>query len=111
MTSVARESQSAISSSDLPLRRISSSFCSFGKLPLSSSGTSLGLMMKRSFTDDSPVQLSLCVLRSTKTNSGSPVPYHRSRRAMAPGVLSSFISFIGLFVGQSVSQSVSQSVG
>mmetsp|Transcript_10199 Transcript_10199/g.23594 ORF Transcript_10199/g.23594 Transcript_10199/m.23594 type:complete len:219 (-) Transcript_10199:875-1531(-) len=89
VTSVTRASQSAISSSDFPLARISAIFSCFGNLPSSSSCTSLGLMMNRSFTLTSPVHESRWVFRSTKTSSGSPVPYHRSRKAMAPGVLSS----------------------
>mmetsp|Transcript_16057 Transcript_16057/g.45544 ORF Transcript_16057/g.45544 Transcript_16057/m.45544 type:complete len:217 (-) Transcript_16057:923-1573(-) len=48
-------------------------------------GTSPGRTRKRSFTLASPVHASRCVFRSTKTSSGSPVPYHRSRSATAPG--------------------------
>jgi hypothetical protein len=36
--------------------------------------------VKRSLTDSSPFQLSRCVLRSTNTLRGSPLPYHLRRR-------------------------------
>mmetsp|Transcript_7031 Transcript_7031/g.24775 ORF Transcript_7031/g.24775 Transcript_7031/m.24775 type:complete len:397 (+) Transcript_7031:330-1520(+) len=89
VTSSIRMRSPRMAASDfLPPRRWRCTCASTSYSPFRSSGTSSGLMLKRSLTLSSPVQESRCVFRSTKTSVGSPVPYHRSRSATAPGDLS-----------------------
>mmetsp|Transcript_687 Transcript_687/g.1730 ORF Transcript_687/g.1730 Transcript_687/m.1730 type:complete len:237 (+) Transcript_687:1862-2572(+) len=93
-TSVNKSANAALSSSFtvrpffLAAATMSSSASSTVYSP-SMKGTTLSSeMVNRSLTLSSPFQLSLCVLRSTKTKSGGRFPYQRMRSAMAPGFLS-----------------------
>mmetsp|Transcript_14668 Transcript_14668/g.50391 ORF Transcript_14668/g.50391 Transcript_14668/m.50391 type:complete len:245 (+) Transcript_14668:450-1184(+) len=65
------------------LARSSAALCS----PRSTAATSASGSANRSFTDSSPAHDERCVLRSTNTVEGPPLPYHRSLSAVESGSL------------------------